>query len=276
MFARYALRRRSSRRFAMWRAEKQARLIDFSRIVSRRAPHGITGAESFLDHVHLKTQGYRLLALELFDALREDGTLQPSAEWDEHALARATGLVESRLDQTMHGSALHNLARVFVWARRFEEAEKLALQSLEAIGPNADTLNLLGLTASGRGNSEEAIGYYRRSLQVDPNYLQAHANLAAELLAINRIDDAITHGQSALKLHPEYAEAHVTLALAMASSERPLEAVRHYQHAVRMNPDYAEGAGNLGERFGLLGRNPSAIRLLEAALEQHSDSGALR
>ena len=55
--------------------ETGAPLIDFAAYIENEAKDGIPGAEHFLDHVHLKMDGYRELALLLVDELDQQAWL---------------------------------------------------------------------------------------------------------------------------------------------------------------------------------------------------------
>ncbi len=252
-------------------AETHAPLVDFVATVAQRAPESIPGSDQFMDHVHLNAQGYRQLALEIFDDLESRGVLQPSPEWNDQTLDRASKEVEARLDKRMHGVALRNLARVYVWARRMDEAEALAQQAAEVLGEDAETFNLLGRAASDRGEPEEAISYYRRALEIQPRHADAHASLAAELVTVERLDEAIEHANAALRIQPKFAEAHVSLGLAMAYRGFPDEAVEHYQAALVINPRYAEAHSNLGVELRALGRDEEAVQHFREALTFRPD-----
>jgi len=252
-------------------AETNAPLVDFVATVAQRATEGIPGSDQFMDHVHLNAQGYRQLALEVFGTLESQGLLQPSPDWNEQALARVSKKVEGRLDKRMHGVALRNLARVYVWARRMDEAEVLAKQAAEVLGDDAETFNLLGRAASDRGEPEEAIAYYRRTLEIVPGHADAHASLAAELVTIEQLDEAIEHARAALRIQPKFAEAHVSLGLAMAYRGFPDEAVKHYQAALAVNPRYAEAHSNLGVELRTLGRDEEAVQHFQEALRFRPD-----
>jgi hypothetical protein len=48
---------------------RQVPLIDFAAYIEGKSEHGITGADWFLDHVHLTKEGYREIALRLLDSM---------------------------------------------------------------------------------------------------------------------------------------------------------------------------------------------------------------
>src|SRR6185295_15969711 len=69
-------------------------------------------------------------------------------------------------------------------AERFEDARACLTQVIEGENENAEAYNSLGFVASGLGNSKQAIGYYKRAIELQPNYAQAHVNLGMSLLQV--------------------------------------------------------------------------------------------
>ena len=114
--------------------QRGAPVLDFAAEIEERSDHGIPGSDHFLDHVHLTIEGYRLLALRLIDTLAEQGVVRPAESWSPEAIEAVTRTVEGKLDQRAHGAALRNLAKVFDWAGKLEEAERLARKAAELLG----------------------------------------------------------------------------------------------------------------------------------------------
>ena len=286
-------------------AQRAVPVLDFAAEIEDRSDHGIPGSDHFLDHVHLTIEGYRLLALRLIDTLAEQGVVRPAESWSPAAIEAVTRTVEGRLDQRAHGAALRNLAKVFDWAGKLEEAERLARKAAELLGEDAATHHLLGRNAEGRGRWEEAIRHYRRALDLDPTHAEAHSslgmalavvgqngqairhfrealrirpdhprtlsNLGAALMAQGKAEEAIRYYRQALRLEPRYAEAHNNLGLALSAIGRRNEAMGHYQKAIEINPGYTEGLSNLGAALIEEGSLDKAIRHLRKAVSVDPD-----
>ena len=77
--------------------------------------------------------------------------VRPAESWSPEAIEAVTRTVEGKLDQRAHGVALRNLAKVFDWAGKLEEAERLAGKAAELLVEDAVTHHLLGRNAEGRG-----------------------------------------------------------------------------------------------------------------------------
>ena len=237
-------------------------VVDFVSLIEEGAPHGIPGSEHFLDHVHLTIDGYRLLALELINALEKRGLLDASDSWNEGAISAVAREVEGRIDKRSHGIALRNLAKVFHWAGKVKEAEALAARATGLLGADAESYAMLGRSAAARGDVEEAIRNYRRALDINPNFAEAHYNLGFALMSEQRLAEAIQHYRQALGIRPDYAETHCAMGIAVAQQGGHEEATEHYRQALRIRPDYPEAHYHWG---GLL----MSERRLEEAIQHY-------
>ncbi len=94
--------------------------------------------------------------------------------------------------------------------------------------------SLLGHALGSIGREEEEESAYRDALRVDPNYEEAHYNLAV-LLAQRRPSEAVANLKRALELDPNYAAAHRELGLAMRKSGSRPEAEYHLRRAIELN-----------------------------------------
>ena len=247
-------------------SDKGVALIDFAEIIEKRSEHGIPGAEYFLDHVHLTVEGYRLLAIELMAALEREGVANVSQSWSGESLQRVTQRVERGLDNSAHGIALRNLARVFAWAGKTEEAGRLARRAVDSMGEDAESYHLLGRGAWSEGDRAGAIRYLRRAIEIRSDYADARTSLGGRLLELGEVEEAVGHLQEAVRLDPNASRAQGNLGLALASIGRVEEAIGHYQTALRLDPTSAQVHSNLAVSLTARGEIEEAIRHLEQAL----------
>ncbi len=95
------------------------------------------------------------------------------------------------------------------------------------------------------GQIEEAIAHYRKALEIEPNFAEAHDNFGVLLGQHGRFDEATAHLQQALKIKPDYAEAHNNLGNALAGQGKIAEAVVQWREAVRLQPNQIALVNNL-------------------------------
>ena len=109
---------------------------------------------------------------------------------------------------------------------------------------------------------------YRRALELNPRFAEAHNNLAAALLPTGQTDEAIRHLRQAIEIDPKYADARYNLGSALLQLGRPDEAILQLQIALQIKPSDADSHYNLGTAFLQIGRREEAIVNLEKALER--------
>jgi protein O-mannosyl-transferase len=136
---------------------------------------------------------------------------------------------------------------------------------------NERARNCLGLALADDERLEEAIAQYRKALEIDPDYAEAHTNLGMALAACGRLNEAIASYLKALEINPNVAKAHNNLGNALDSSGKPDEAMPHFERAVELDPNLAEARNSLGNALREHGRVDEAMLQYEKALEIRPD-----
>ena len=139
-------------------------------------------------------------------------------------------------------------------------------------------LNNCGLVLARRGRVDEAIAYYRRALEIWPDYPDANVNLGNALFAQGKFDDAIGHYTQALHLGPGLVEPHNNLAFALLARGKPGEAIPQFEAALRLDDSSRTALVGLARTLAVSGdpgiRNGArAVGLAERAarLSRRSD-----
>jgi len=119
---------------------------------------------------------------------------------------------------------------------------------------------------------------YRQILQVDPQQVEVHMNLATLQRQRGQLDEAVASLHAALRLRPDSVVAYTNLGTLLRQQGRLDEAIGCYQHAVRLNPRLAEARNNLAVALKDYGRGEEAlasyreaIRLSPSFAEAHSN-----
>jgi len=127
--------------------------------------------------------------------------------------------------------------------------------------------NNLGVVRFEKGQADEAIADYRRSLRLHPDYPEAHYNLGSALLHQGQVDDAIQECESALALLPNEPDAHVVLGNAFLVKNEVDQAIGEYAKALTIRPDDSNAHYNLGVAFQQKGETGRAADEFEKAKE---------
>ncbi len=107
---------------------------------------------------------------------------------------------------------------------------------------------VLGYRAGNENNYPLAEEYYRKSIELNPDYADAYNNLGILIKKDEkRFDEAETNYRKAIELNPNYAVAYSNLGVLLAEDEnRREEAEQAYNKAIELNPTLAEAYSNLG------------------------------
>ena len=103
-------------------------------------------------------------------------------------------------------------------ARRFEEAERAAVALLKQHPNSAVSMNVLATAQASLGKDRMAETNFRRAIQADPKYAEAHDNLGRFLIERKREAEAIEHFRRAVVLAPGLPTAIVNLASSFTQS----------------------------------------------------------
>lgn len=121
---------------------------------------------------------------------------------------------------------------------------------------------------------------YRRAIELDPEYAQAHAGLADALTELllwrlakreDVLDEALAASRRALELAPELAEAHVARAHVLSLAGEHVAATAAFKRAIALNPQLYEANYYYGRHCFACGQFDRAIDLLEAAHRTRPD-----
>lgn len=105
---------------------------------------------------------------------------------------------------------------------------------------------------------DEAARAYRRCLELDPEFADAHCNLGTIHYNRGERDPAREHYEAALAIDPGHLEASFNLGNLHEEEGRREAALRHYKNAVRRDPFFPEAHLNLALLYDRLGLPRSA------------------
>ena len=136
-----------------------------------------------------------------------------------------------------------------VLANKIDQAVALANEILGKNPKSAPARNLLGLALYKNGDTEGAVEQYRRALEEDPKYAEAHFNLANayERLAENetepaqaqkRMQDAEASFAAAIRYQQKFVLAHYNLANLYNATGRTDQAITELRQCVKYDPQF--------------------------------------
>jgi len=263
-------------------------LVDFVDLVEQRLSaeqgHRVPGEEYFLDHVHPTTEGNRMLAIRLVEAMSELGILQPVDTWGEQAIAAVSLQIEGRLDPQLRTLSLANLAKVLAWAGKYEDASPLASQVLASGVEDpmiiTDAASILATHYALEGDTAKEQKYFRMALNANPKSPDLHFKIG--LRSIDRqspeLEVAAAHifFASVFWSREHRDMLHQHLGRIMAQRRRYAAAYSDLLEARRLNPQNKDTEFLLARLLERLGPEARNIALPKVALKSYPSGALLR
>ncbi|MFO0941199.1 MAG: tetratricopeptide repeat protein [Pirellulales bacterium] len=108
--------------------------------------------------------------------------------------------------------------------------------ALAAFGSNADVCFQLAEVLYRSADLSAARERYYCAIELDPELVEARANLGCVLAECGQLDLAVAAFQGALSQYPDYADVHFHLARTLDDAGRASEALVHWQRFVELAP----------------------------------------
>jgi tetratricopeptide (TPR) repeat protein len=95
------------------------------------------------------------------------------------------------------------------------------------------------------GSYDRAEEFFRKAIEQNPDFAEAHFNLAVVYAKTGRLPEAIKSLEQCVRANPNYTEAHYHLALAYLQAHDARAAFNEYRIVMKLNP----GVGKQLESF---------------------------
>src|SRR5262245_28558310 len=110
--------------------------------------------------------------------------------------------------------------------------------------------NNIGLLYMNQNDNEQALAWFTKAVEVNPNHLRAVHNQGRAAHKLKRYDQAATAYSRTIAIDPSYAEAHANLGRVLIEAGRQTEGYRELQVAVSLDPSLEQEQRFLNARFG--------------------------
>ena len=197
------------------------------------------------------------MSLALTEALQE--VLAPREAFPK---ARAAVDRALQIDDTLaepHASLAHIK---FQYERDWLGAEKEFKRAIE-LNPNyANAHHCYALSLMWMGRPDQALDEINRARELDPLLLAINANLGFILAGAHQYDKAIEQCRKTLEMEPNFAHAHYRLGEIYVLRGTYVEAVPELQKAIALSEGSPRAIAELGLAHALLGNKREALKLL--------------
>ena len=144
------------------------------------------------------------------------------------------------------GDGYASLGRACLGLQQFDEAERQFRHALTFDAENQWYLRGFGIALQLLGRKEEALESMTSLLRIVPEDALAHfcmANLQADM---GQLKDAVSSYKKSLELDPHSAKTHYRLGNAYLKLEKNEMAESQFREALKISPNYGEALNNLG------------------------------
>jgi tetratricopeptide (TPR) repeat protein len=136
---------------------------------------------------------------------------------------------------------------IFTWnqVKTWHDSETLWRHAI-AVGQESTIARYdLGLALAKRGNEQEAIENFRRTLEIRPSYVKARQSLGLALQKRGEFAEALKHLRQVAESSPADPKAQLNLGIVLVSTGNRDEATAHFREALRLDPKLAAARSNL-------------------------------
>ena len=209
---------------------------------------------------------------------------------------------------------LYGLGSVYLEQQKRKEAREYFERAVRSAADYPPTLpnawNNLGILAAREGKTDEAIGFFQKALEINPDHTVALQNLGnayrqkkdwgaakktlEHALALNPDDAEANYGlgmvyaqlndtgraydylQKALAARPAYPEALNNLGILYLRTGRPEEAKKSFAESIRVGPGFEQAYLNLARVYAIEGDKAKARATLQELLKVHPEQAQAR
>ena len=239
-------------------------------VLRRAAEDPITSAAD--DQIRQKLAALGYLSLEGSNVNNNRGTLFLSEGRVDEAIAEFEEAL--RVDANFLPVKI-NLARAIMQKQDFARALEI-LKEVHGQRPDLPEVeNLIGNILMEKGDYVGAETRFRRAVELDAHFTDAHNSLGILYETLGRSEDAERAYREVSRIDPDYAEAYNNLGNLLRARGLWEEAVREYERAIEADPDFHGSYNNLGLAFQERERLEEALAILERGLQKAPRSPTL-
>jgi serine/threonine protein kinase/Tfp pilus assembly protein PilF len=235
---------------------------------SKRTPEALQKSKEYFDQAIQKDPNYAQAYVGLADYYNVVADYSPVPESEAAAGARAAAEKAVSIDDSL--AEAHNALAASYWARlEFANAEKEFRRALE-LNPNyANAHHWYGQFLSWDARPTEGIPHLRRAVELDPLNMQYNTNLGQVLGMARQYDAAVEQLKKTLEMDPNYAQAVAQLSreyFEMGKYDLWLEAWKK-SVILFQRPDESAIAEEVSRVYSKSGLKPALLREIELRKE---------
>jgi tetratricopeptide (TPR) repeat protein len=210
--------------------------------------------------------GYSLKQLFYYKRLPKEYS-EAADLYNEHMYADAAVLFEKLLLISKDEHIYRLTINSYLQDKNYSKAKELSDTFVLSDKMNSDDLSNMALSYSQLGFHDEALKYYDRSLQQNPNNKYSLNNKGYTLNLMNKFEEAISHFDRAIEVDKEFSYSYNNRGLAKIKLGKEEEGLQDINCSFEIDPNNSYGYRNLGIYHFDKGEFDKALGLFEKAKE---------
>lgn len=156
---------------------------------------------------------------------------------------------------------------------KYREAQKIYINLLKQNNNNFLLHNLIGTTYLQLGYYDEAINYLRKSIQLNPEFVENFNNIGIAYAEKKEFIQALDYYEKAIKLKKDFFSAHLNKGIALKNLKKFDLAIKSLEISIKINPNNAQTYLNLGNIFVNIKKYKDAKILFDKAIKLNKNYG---
>jgi protein O-mannosyl-transferase len=167
--------------------------------------------------------------------------------------------------------AYNNRGNAYLAKGQYDEAIKDFDRSIALHRNYSKAYDNRGNANAAKGQYDQAIKDYDKAVKANANYAEAYNDRGSAYATRGQVDLAIKDFNKAIELKPDLEEAYNNRGGANAAKGQYDQAIKDYDKAIALNPDYTEAYNNRGRAHDGQGQVDVAIKDYSMAVEHKPD-----
>jgi len=252
-------------------ATAEVELLELPELFRKSSPGGLIGNEMLVDHIHPTPDGNLLIAFDIMKWLGTQGLLQDRSPPTMEQLKKIYWEVLDSLPGDYYSAGVLNLAKVLVWARKFEEAYTILDRYPDLVADIPEAQYLMGTALQKIGAPGKALLHLQKSLALEPDHPLAMISLAELHTALGRPDSAAATYEKALELYPDNFAMLCNYGILLRELGQTDRARELFSRALSLKPYVHQIRNHIGLNYIKMQKYPQAIEAFEKAIDLAPD-----
>lgn len=256
------------------------KLLDMKSYFEAASPDSLIGSNLMLEHLHPNLQGYALMAKAFFEAMQDNGLIQP--EWDSTKVQSDKAYWQQNSVSPMDVQVANARIDLLLAGWPFKESNphtKIAIEPKNKVGELAaevlaDEKNWeiahveLAEYYSSQKEFDNAVVEYKALIRGTPYNISPYLRLGIIYLEMKSFDDALGIFKRSLKIE-DTAIANKWIGSIMVNKGEALTGIPYLEKSLKLNSADPETMFNLTVAFAMLSEFDNARNYCERLIKQY-------